>query len=378
MKVSGDWLRHAGTQTVLARLTDAGFDAYAVGGCVRNDLLDAPVADIYIATSATPAQVIAACEGLRVVPTGIDHGTVTLIAEGRPHEITTFRRDVQTDGRHAVVAFGTDMAADAARRDFTMNALYAAADGTVIDPLGGLRDLLARQVRFIGDADARIIEDRLRILRFFRFTAWYGDALDADGLAACAALAEGLDTLSRERVGAEMAKLLAAPDPAPAVAAMAQSGILTRVIAGADARALAPLVHLEAEHALPPDWRLRMAALGGDTQGLRLSRADAKAITQFADMATGTATPFAIGHGMGGVDGLRTLLLRAALFEHPVIIDGVAQGAAAIFPLRARDLAPLSGPALGAALNAARALWTASDGTLDAAALRKSLDSGAD
>jgi poly(A) polymerase len=235
MKITGDWLDHTGTQALCAALEAAGHRALLVGGCVRDALLGEPVGDVDLTTDATPDAVtrIAEAAGFRTVPTGIDHGTVTVIAEGRPHEVTTFRRDVETDGRRAVVAFSTEIAEDAARRDLTMNALYADRSGTVIDPLGGLADTLSRHVRFVGDPETRIREDYLRILRFFRFHAAYGDpggGIDADGLAACAALAEGLDGISRERIHAELRKLLAARDPAPAVAAMAQSGVLARIL----------------------------------------------------------------------------------------------------------------------------------------------------
>lgn len=368
MKITGKWLRAPGTQEVFARLSM--YQAYAVGGCVRNDLLGVAVHDVDIATSATPQQVVAACNGLKVVPTGIDHGTVTVIADGTPHEITTFRRDVETDGRRATVAFGTNIAEDAARRDFTMNALYACASGEVIDPLGGLPDLRARHVRFIGTPQARIREDYLRILRFFRFTALYGDSLDAEGLAACAELGEGLIGLSRERVGHEVRKLLAAPNPAPAVAAMAQAGLLQRILPGADTRALAPFVHLETT----PDWTVRLAALGGDTSGLRLSKAEAKRIAQLRDAATSTQSPFALGYELGVQDGLHALTLRAALLEQPMATDGLTEGAAATFPIRPADLAPLTGPQLGAALATARAQWLASGGTLDTRALLNGLD----
>ena len=224
MKIGGDWAGAAPTQALLAALVAAGGEGFFVGGCVRNALMGRPVADIDIATALHPEAVskAATAAGFRVVPTGIDHGTVTVIAGHVPHEVTTFRRDVETDGRRAVVAYSGDMAEDAARRDFTMNALYARADGTVIDPLGGLPDLLAHRVRFVGNAPARIREDYLRILRFFRFHAHYGDpegGLDPEGLAACAELAGGLSGLSAERVSAELAKLLSAPDPAPSVAA---------------------------------------------------------------------------------------------------------------------------------------------------------------
>ena len=177
MRVDGDWRRRAATQAVCAALAGGGHRALFVGGAVRNAILGLPVVDVDIATDAPPGAVIAlvTAAGLRAVPTGLAHGTVTVVAEGLPHEVTTFRRDVRTDGRHAVVAFTDDLAADAARRDFTMNALYATPGGEVIDPLGALPDLTARRVRFVGDPAARIAEDHLRILRFFRFHARYGD-----------------------------------------------------------------------------------------------------------------------------------------------------------------------------------------------------------
>ncbi|MGB3406471.1 MAG: CCA tRNA nucleotidyltransferase, partial [Jannaschia sp.] len=238
MKIEADWLTAAGTQAVMAMLSQAGHQALGVGGCVRNALLRRPVADVDIATDALPRQVmdLARTAGFGAIPTGIDHGTVTVVVAGAPFEVTTFRRDVETDGRHAVVVFSRDVAEDAARRDFTMNALYARADGTVIDPLEGLADLRAGVVRFIGDPVERITEDYLRILRFFRFTAWYGDpatGLQPEGLAACAEHADGLARISAERIGQEMCKLLGAADPAPAVAAMARAGILARVLPGA-------------------------------------------------------------------------------------------------------------------------------------------------
>ncbi|KGM89571.1 tRNA nucleotidyltransferase/poly(A) polymerase [Roseovarius mucosus DSM 17069] len=177
MKVSGAWIEAKATQAVCAMLTGAGYQALFVGGCVRNALLGAPVGDIDIATDARPEMVVELAEGagLKPVPTGIEHGTITVVSGHIGHEVTTFRKDVQSFGRHAVVAFADDLHTDARRRDFTMNALYARPDGDVVDPLGGLEDLRARRVRFIEDADQRIREDYLRILRFFRFHAWYGD-----------------------------------------------------------------------------------------------------------------------------------------------------------------------------------------------------------
>ncbi|MEM9737340.1 MAG: CCA tRNA nucleotidyltransferase, partial [Pseudomonadota bacterium] len=279
MRLTAPWLTAAPTRAVMAAL---GGEALFVGGAVRNSLLSAPVSDIDLATPLLPEEVIARAEaaGLKAVPTGIDHGTVTLIADHQAFEVTTYRADVETDGRRAVVRFSGDIAEDARRRDFTMNALYAKADGTLVDPLGGLPDLTQRRVRFILDAETRIREDALRILRFFRFTAWYGAEIDAEGLAASAALAALVETLARERIGAEMRKLLAAPDPAPATASMAASGVLARVLPGAEARALGPLVAAEAAAGAPPDWRTRLCALGGEgaVARLRLSKAEARAL----------------------------------------------------------------------------------------------------
>lgn len=368
INVTGTWLTHPGTQEVLTRLEAAGFAAFAVGGCVRNALMGVPVADVDLATDARPEQVIAACDGLKTVPTGIDHGTVTIIAQGAPHEVTTFRRDVETDGRHAKVAFGTSITEDAARRDFTMNALYANAAGEVFDPLEtGLTDLETRQVRFIGDAETRIREDALRILRFFRFTAYYGLALDRDGLAACAQLQERIDGLSRERVGQEMSKLLTAPDPSMAVAAMAQAGLLNRVIPGADAKALPILVHFEEDQ--PPKWQRRLALLGGDPGKLRLSKKDCSQVSKLAQMARDMVNPFTLGFELGTDLGQDALLIRSALLENPQDTTGLSAGASATFPLKASDLPHLQGPPLGKALAAARGHWLSKSGTPDARAL---------
>jgi poly(A) polymerase len=375
MKIGGDWLTAAGTQGVLGCLAAGGHVALAVGGCVRNALMGRAVADVDIATDARPGRVtgLAQAAGFRVVPTGIEHGTVTVVAAGRGFEVTTFRRDIETDGRRAVVAFADRVEEDAARRDFTMNALYAAADGTVLDPLGGLGDLLAGRVRFVGDPSARIAEDYLRILRFFRFHAWYGRDLDAEGLAACAAAADGLSRLSRERVGAEMRKLLAAPDPAPAVAAMAAAGVLVLVLPGADPQALAPLVHLEGD--LPPDPLRRLAALVAEVpvEALRLSRADAAAVTALAGAARGSDSPGLLGYRMGATRGAEAVLLRAALTGQP-LPDGwawdVTRGALAVLPVTAADLMPtLSGPALGARLRAIETRWIDSGFSLTREAL---------
>jgi poly(A) polymerase len=370
MRLAGDWLEHPGTRVLFQVLGDAGHQALFVGGCVRNALMRLPVGDIDLATDATPAVVCDLCDaaGLKVVPTGIDHGTVTVIAKGRPHEVTTFRQDVATDGRHAEVAFGNDIAVDATRRDFTMNALYAKGDGTLVDPLGGLPDVIARRVRFVGDPDARITEDYLRILRFFRFHAVYGDpslGIDPEGLAACAAHSAGLETLSRERIGQEIRKLLVAADPAPAVAAMVQTGVLGHVLPGADPRPLAPLVHLERDR--KPDWLRRLAALGGEDvdDRLRLSRAEARDLAALRDAVGSNDTPAVLGWRFGADRAADAMLLRAAVLETSLPAGWVTEtrrGANATFPVTAADLMPdLSGPSLGEKLKKLEALWLASD-----------------
>lgn len=377
MKITGDWLQHDGTQALCRVLEAAGHQALLVGGCVRNALLGEPVGDIDIATDARPETVtnLAESAGFRAVPTGIAHGTVTVIAGGRPHEVTTFRRDVETDGRHAVVAFGTSLAEDAARRDFTMNALYADRFGRIIDPLGGLPDLLARRLRYVGEPEARIREDHLRILRFFRFHAWYGDAAqgpDAEGLAACAALAEGVERLSRERIGAEIRKLLSAPDPAPALASMAAAGVLGRVLPGADPRALAPLVHLEAE--MPPRWLRRLAVIGGAdlADNLRLSRAENVTVGHIRDTIGTPVAAAALGWRLGKETAVDAVLARAAVLELPLPPEWQAEvqrGASSRFPIRAADLPALQGAELGERLKTLQDRWLASDLRLSKAAL---------
>ena len=370
MMVSGDWLTRPATQALCAALQAGGHRVFFVGGCVRNALLGELVGDLDLATDALPEKVVRLVEaaGFKAIPTGIDHGTVTVLAGGLPHEITTFRRDVQTDGRHAVVAYSTDVAQDAARRDFTMNALYADPSGEVIDPLGGLPDLRARRLRFVGEPAQRIREDYLRILRFFRFSATYGDpalGMDAEGLAACAELADGIDGLSRERIGAEMRKLLSARDPAPALASMAASGVLRHVLSGADPRYVAPLVHLEA--GAPPHWQRRLVVLGGQDwdNALRLSRSEQGLMARLRDQVGNALSPAALGWRLGPEAGADAVLARAAVLESPLHDDwkaDVARGAASRFPVTAADLMPaLAGPALGAKLAELESRWLNSD-----------------
>lgn len=375
MQVNGAWLTAAPTQAVLRMLGNGGFQAFLVGGCVRNALMNIAVTDIDMATDALPESVIALAKaaGLRAVPTGLAHGTVTVVAQGQGFEVTTFRRDVETYGRHATVAFSGDLAEDAARRDFTINALYARSDGTIVDPLNGLPDLAARRIRFVGDPDARIREDYLRILRFFRFHAQYGrrDAgIDANGLAACAAGADGIAQLSAERITAEMRKLLAVPDPAPTVAAMAQSGVLSHVLPGSDARALAILVHLEDD--IPADWLRRLVVLGGQAGDLRLKRSEARNLEKLRAAIVTAQTPAELGYRLGAELGISAVLARAAILETSLQAgwrSDVQRGSQAIFPLRATDLPHLDGATLGAELRRLETRWIASDFSLGKVAL---------
>ena len=280
------WMTAPETVAVLDALEAAGGDDCArfVGGCVRNAVLNRPADDIDIATRLAPEAVTRALEaaGLRAVPTGVEHGTVTAISGRKPFEITTLRRDVETDGRRAVVAFTEDWAEDAQRRDFTLNALYARRDGSIFDATGhGVADAQAGRIVFVGEPEARIREDYLRILRFFRFFAWYGRGEpDAGALSACAALKEQIPTLAAERISKELLKLLAAEDPRAAVRLMAESGVMAVILPDAgDLRRFDGLVAIESEQLFECDPILRLAALLPDDQlaagrlaeGLRLS-----------------------------------------------------------------------------------------------------------
>lgn len=381
------WLREGPLAALLAVLGRDGEEARVVGGAVRNALLDEPVDEVDVATTARPEEVVRRVRavGFKAVPTGIEHGTVTVVANGRPYEVTTLRRDVETFGRHAKVAFGRDWKADAERRDFTMNALSATADGTVHDDVGGLSDLAARRVRFIGDANARIAEDYLRILRFFRFHAAYGAGdPDADGLRACIAGRAGLAQLSRERVRAELLKLLVARGAAPVLTAMREAGILVTVLGGvplvADAAAM---VEAEATFGLAPDPVRRLGALAvlvpedADRlrQRLRLANAEHARLASMADgfrrivpgdESAGRALLYRLGPERFA-DRVLLAFARASRTsgeEWRSLLALPSRWSAPAFPLKAADLMArglTKGPALGAALRAAEDAWIAGD-----------------
>jgi len=373
------WMSEPAVTQLLAALGEGGTPARFVGGAVRDWLAGRPVQDIDIATPLTPEAVLQRLKraGIRAVPTGLAHGTVTAIAGGKPFEITTLRRDLETDGRHATVAYTDDWQADASRRDFTMNALYADPDGTIFDPTGGLADLEAGRVRFVGDAATRIREDYLRLLRFFRFFAHYGrGSPDAAALAAAADLAPHIAHLSAERVWSEMKRLLASPDPAPTVSLMQRHGVLGAALAdNCHPEILAELVALEPAYPLklPHDALRRLASLLDPTvdsetfgQRWRLSRDEIDRLAGIRHAAAHAveslerpwhllrrhgAETVADGALVAAARGFRTaltLLPVAAFWSDPE------------FPVRGADLLALGyepGPALGKALAEIERWW---------------------
>jgi tRNA nucleotidyltransferase/poly(A) polymerase len=384
-RLEAAWLKQGGLPKLLAVLDANGEEARAVGGAVRNGLLGVPVGDVDVATTAVPDEVVkrVTAAGFKPVPTGIEHGTVTVVIDSVPFEVTALRQDIETDGRHARVAFGRNWKTDAERRDFTINALSVSRDGTVFDYVGGLADLAKRKVRFIGEPKQRIEEDYLRVLRFFRFHAAYGEgALDGEGLHACIAARAGLDRLSRERVRMEMVKLLLAPRAAPVLEAMADSGLLGMLLSGVPNGAhLSAMVAIERALSLQPDAMRRLAALAvlvaedaeRLAQKLRLSNAEH---AQLAAMAEGwhRISPALNEHQQ------QTLLYRlgANVFADQAMLGWARSGGddknwqklatlpqrwrAPPFPIKAADLMARGvekGPRLGAALDAAEKAWIA-------------------
>lgn len=322
---AADWTARKDLAALFVALDPEGDAARYVGGAVRDTLLGVPVKDIDVATRHRPEAVIGRLKaaGIRTVPTGLAHGTVTALLDGGPVEITTLRRDVSTDGRHATIAFSQDWREDAARRDFTINALYADPRTLELtDFFGGLDDLSARRVRFIGDAEARIREDYLRILRYFRFQARFGSVpADAAAEAACSTLAPGMKALSRERIAMELLLLLGLPDPAPTVARMAELGVLREVLPEVSAggvAAMAALVREEEHQSVAPNGLRRLAALlppdpiQADQVGarLRLSIAQRKRLATAAQRGRNAVEPRALAYAIGHDDAVDRLLLE--------------------------------------------------------------------
>jgi poly(A) polymerase len=406
-----EWFKDPALQRILSLLNGDGGEARVAGGAVRNALMGLPVADVDVATTLLPQTVVerATNAGLKAVPTGIEHGTVTLVVDGRGFEVTTLRRDIETDGRHAKVAFGTDWQADAERRDLTINALYADQSGAVVDLVKGVPDIESRTIRFIGDAGQRIAEDYLRILRFFRFFAYYGSGRpDADGLRASARAKDKLSTLSAERVWMETKKLLAAPDPSRALLWMRQVGVLTTILPETEKWGIDAIHGLTAtEQALgwKPDPLLRLAAivppqaerLDALAKRLRLSNADAGSLMAWAnapvvpDEVTDVGfNPLLYRHGSQGL-GMRLRLAlasaRTAAEGDPiamrkaarlsVLLDRAKDYQKPVFPLSGADVVAAGVPAgkrVGEILKMLEDFWVERNFALGRAELSARLD----
>jgi tRNA nucleotidyltransferase/poly(A) polymerase len=393
------WLQESALARALSILNSGGEEARVVGGAARNALLGRPLSDIDIATTALPDEVVrrATAGGLRAVPTGIEHGTVTLVVDGTPFEVTTLRQDVETFGRKARVAFGRDWKADAERRDFTMNAMSISADGVVHDYVGGLADLDAGRVRFIGDPARRIAEDYLRILRFFRFQASYAQGPpDAKGLHACIVARDGLRSLSRERVRAELMKLLVAPFALPTLAVMAQAGFAEQLLGGVALLAsFANMIKVEEASALAPDAVRRLGALAvlieEDAERLReklrLFNSEYERLASIADRwwrvspALAEAGARVLLYRLGPVryvDRVLTAWTRApqgaADSAWLALATLPARWNAPRFPLKSADLIARGVPkgrALGAAMRDAEEAWVAAGFPQDEVALER-------
>ncbi len=378
------WMTRVETRDVMSALAAGGRPARFVGGCVRDALLGRGVADVDIATEEAPDRVLELLQaaGLRGLPTGIEHGTITAISGGVAHEVTTLRRDSETDGRHATVAFTDDWEADAARRDFTFNALYADADGTLYDPVGGLADARAGRVRFVGDARMRIAEDVLRLLRYFRFYAHYGrSGPDEQALAACREMAPRLSSLSAERVWSELRRLLMAADPAATLDLMAKAGVLPHVLPEATSRRrLGALTRLEARRDIQPDAIRRLAAaLEVDEEGarslsirMRMATAEARRLMALAapvlrpDLRAGDAANRVVLYRLGEETWRDLALIGAAGDGDPdggdwePVLSLPGRAPVPIFPLTGGDIREAGidqGPRVGALLDEIESWW---------------------
>ena len=395
--IAADWLRAGPLARLLAALNRDGEEARVVGGAVRNTLLGLLHGDIDIATTALPDEVMRRAEsaGFRPVPTGVDHGTVTVVAAGKPFEVTTLREDVETFGRKATVRFGRDWKVDAERRDFTMNALSLSTDGSVHDYVGGLDDLRARHVRFIGDAATRIAEDYLRILRLFRFHARYGEGpIDPSSLGAAIRSRGGLARLSRERIRAELLKLLAAPGAPAVVAEIDGAGFLLEVLGGvATPATLARLVEIEADRGLGSEPMRRLGALGlfvredaaRIAERLRLSRAESTRLKGMAIAGEGLRAPpaprraRAALYTLGREGFLDAALLGWARSGDPAwsaALDLATSWPIPVRPFSGRQLEAIglsSGPHLGRVLAKAEQRWVEADFPDSEAALEEIL-----
>jgi len=388
-----NWLSDEAAQRLFSAFPDGVLRF--VGGCVRNALLGHKVSDIDLAGQLEPPEVMAALKaaGIRYVETGLAHGTLTAVIKGVPYEITSLRRDIETDGRRAVVAFTSDWAEDAQRRDLTINALYADMSGQIFDPCGeGINDIEAGRLRFVGEAEARIREDYLRLLRYFRFAAWYGGdkPLDKAALSAARELRGGLKTLSAERVWAEIKKLLAAPDPSRAVRIMGQNGILDTLLPQAsNSDGLDLYTALERREGFAPDPLMRLMAMSARdplqmrrlTEQLKMSKAETARLRGWADDASALdpyaddREKFQLFYKAGQDVVIDRARIRAAGEKDVIksahwisLADMAAAWTKPEFPLSGTDLKAAGvqpGPAMGRAMKALEALWLRSGFTAD-------------
>jgi poly(A) polymerase len=365
-QVSGIWLEDRAAQALLGALEAESHQAYFVGGCVRNALLGLPVKDIDVATSARPEVVIkiAKALGFKPVPTGLEHGTVTIIGKGSVLEVTTFRKDIETDGRHAVVAFSNRLEDDAARRDFRMNALYADRSGTVTDPTGGVADIEARKICFVGAPDQRIREDYLRIVRLFRFAAQLGfgaEGIDPLAAQAAARLSYGLRHVSIERQTSEIMKLLESDELMDTLHLMQETGVLARILSGVSLPVLQRFVDFgESE----PVARLAALLVFSGEMPLRLSKKEERLFDALRSFAWSTQSGEELAYQTDALTTRKAVFLRAALVGGEADVSRLEAAAEQHFPLAAKDLPHLSGKALGDTLKRAERAWIASGFTL--------------
>ena len=375
MKISADWLSKPSTQLVMQILLSGGHQAFFVGGCVRNTLFGFKATDIDISTNATPKRVMELMNkaGLKTIPTGIDYGTVTVVADKQNYEITTFRKDIETDGRRAKVKFSGSVFEDAKRRDFSINAIYSEQNGTILDPLNVIADITDKRIKFIGDPYLRIKEDYLRILRFFRFLALFGreDETYKKEIAAINDLRDGLDRISAERKSDEILKLFAAPNPKYSVFLMETADINSKIFDNYDCDSLDNLKKLEDRLEVSPSATRRLAAFTNDNLKslLRFSNKIEKAHKVLREEAISKKDAAELSYRYNDRVALDIILVRSSLNNkefNDSVFSRIELGSAAKFPIKSVDLVEyFSGRKLGEMLSCLEQKWIESDFTLN-------------
>ena len=375
-RLENNWLNQSSSQFLPKIFSGYGHQALFVGGCVRNSILNMPVIDIDMATDALPETIIKISKehNFKFIPTGLEHGTITLIIDNISYQITTFRSDITNDGRHAKVEFTTSLLLDASRRDFTINALYCDGYGKIIDPLNALDDLNNRVIKFIGDPNKRIAEDHLRILRFFRFQAIYGNKMlkiDLHALEACREHKAKLGTLSRERITSELHKLLLSDDPIRTMTKMIDTGVLNELIKNCKISSFISYIEAEKKYKIKINWLGRLLSLHGTNieEVLAFSRQELKMIKYTKRAIKKNVPIFEFSYYNGMEYGIIYLLLqhgskKTALSK--ILINKVSAIMTKKFPVTAKDLMPrLKGKKLGDELKRLEIQWIKSDFTLN-------------